>query len=182
MRAANPGLEVQGQYSGGANVELFTVGELDRVWVLADVYEMDLARVKKGADVNVNVLSYPNETFTGVVEWISGALDPISRTAKVRCSVDNAQGKLRPEMFGTALVSVDPDKKLAVKRSALLLLGEQPVVFTQIGTTPSGQLRFERRPIAVDEMSDGDFVPVKNGVERNEKVVVNGGVLLLGML
>jgi len=182
MRGANPGLEVQGQYSGGATVELFTIGELDRVWVLADVYEMDLARVKKGADVAVKVLAYPDDNFSGVVEWISGALDPISHIAKVRCSVENPGEKLRPEMFGTAAITVDPDQKFAVKRSALLLLGEQPVVFAQVGTTATGQLRFERRPIAVDEMADGTYVPIKNGVERNENVVVNGGVLLLGML
>lgn len=182
MRGANPGLEIQGQYSGGATVELFTIGELDRVWVIADVFEMDLARVKKGTQVAVNVLAYPNETFTGAVEWISGALDPISRTGKVRCSIANADRKLHPEMFGSAVISVNPDTKLAIKRSALLLLGEQPVVFAQIGSTPNGQLRFERRPIAVDEMSGGTYVPLKNGVERGEKVVVNGGVLLLGML
>ncbi|HEX7481371.1 MAG TPA: efflux RND transporter periplasmic adaptor subunit [Polyangiales bacterium] len=182
MRGANPGLEVQGQYSGGANVELFTIGELDRVWVVADVYEMDLARITKGAEVTVNVLAAPNDTFTGSVEWVSGALDPITHTAKVRCSVANPDGKLRPEMFGTAAIAVNPETKFAVKRSALLLLGEQPVVFAHIGTTPKGQLRFERRPIAVDEMSDGTYVPIHNGVERDERLVVNGGVLLLGML
>ena len=182
MRGANPGLEVSGQYSGGGAVELFTVGELDRVWVLADVYELDISRIKKGAPVTVGVLSYPGQTFSGEVEWISGALDPISHTAKVRCSIANPDNKLRPEMFGTASISVNPDRKFAVRRSALLLMGEQPVVFAQIGTTPNGLLRFERRPIAVDEMADGIYVPIRNGVERDEKVVVNGGVLLLGML
>jgi len=182
MRGANPGLELQGQYSGGSAVELFTIGELDRVWVLADVYEMDLPHVKMGADVEVKVLSYPDESFKGVVEWISGTLDPISHVAKVRCSIDNPARKLRPEMFGTAAISVDPARKFAVKRSAVLLLGEQPVVFAQVGTTKNGQLRFERRPIAVDEMSDGTYVPIKNGVEQDENIVVNGGVLLLGML
>jgi hypothetical protein len=50
------------------------------------------------------------------------------------------------------------------------------------GATSAGEVRFERRPIAVDEMSGGDYVPLKAGVERNETVVVKGGVLLLGML
>ena len=85
-------------------------------------------------------------------------------------------------MFGTASISFDPEKKLAVRRSALLLLGEQSVVFVQTGTTPAGEVRFERRPIAVDEMSGSDYVPIKAGVERNEVLVVKGGVLLLGML
>jgi len=182
MRGANPGLEIQGQYSGGTSVELFTIGELDRVWVLADVFEMDLPRVKLGAQVVVNVLAYPSENFTGQVEWISGALDPISRTAKVRCSIANPNAKLRPEMFGTAMISVDPDTKLAIKRSAVLLLGEQPVLFAQMGTTPDGQLRFQRRPVAVEDMTGGEYVPLKSGVSAGERVVVSGGVLLLGML
>jgi membrane fusion protein, heavy metal efflux system len=182
MRGANPGLEVQGQYTGGATVELFTIGELDRVWVLADVFEMDLPLVKKGAEVKVTVLSYPEESFPGVVEWISGALDPISRTAKVRCSIDNRAAKLRPEMFGTASIGVDPDTKLAIRRSALLLLGKQTIAFVETGTTSDGRLRFEQRPIAVDELNGGQYVPIRGGVERNEQVVVKGEVLLLGEL
>jgi cobalt-zinc-cadmium efflux system membrane fusion protein len=182
MRGANPGLEIQGQYTGGATVELFTIGELDRVWVLADVFEMDLPRVKKGAVVSVTVLSYPERTFSGVVEWISGSLDPISRTAKVRFSVDNRDGALRPEMFGTASISVDPDSKMAIKRSALLLLGKQTIAFVQTGTTPDGQLRFEQRPVAVDELNGGEYVPLRGGIERHERVVVKGEVLLLGEL
>jgi cobalt-zinc-cadmium efflux system membrane fusion protein len=181
-RTANLGLEITGQYSQGANLEVFTIGELDRVWVLADVFEMDLPKIKKGAEVNVRVLAYPEERFSGHVEWISGALDPVSRTAKIRCSIANAEGKLRPEMFGTALISVNADTKLAIKRQSILLMGEQPVVFVQIGMTPKGELRFVRRPVAVDEMEGGDYVPLKSGVQRNENVVVSGGVLLLGML
>ena len=182
MRGANPGLEIQGQYSGGATVELFTIGELDQVWVLADVFEMDLPRVKLGAEVTVNVLAYPNDSFIGHVEWISAALDPISRTAKVRCSIKNSDSKLHPEMFGTATIAVEPDTKLAIKRSAVLLMGEQPVVFAQVGTSADGRLRFQRRPVAAEEITGGDYLPLKAGLERGDQIVVSGGVLLLGML
>jgi cobalt-zinc-cadmium efflux system membrane fusion protein len=182
-RGANPGLEVQGQYSGGTAVELYTIGELDRVWVLADIFEMDFPKVKQDATVNVKVLSYPNRIFSGHVEWISSALDPTSRTAKVRCSIENPKRELRPEMYGTALITVNAERRLAIKRSAMLLLGEQPVIFVQTGTTPDGLLRFERRPVAVDEMAGSEeYVPVIRGVERGEKVVTAGAVLLLGML
>src|SRR6202042_2324640 len=63
MRGANPGLEVQGQYTGGATVELFTIGKLDRVWVLADAFEMDVPRIKVGTPVGVSVVAFPGETF-----------------------------------------------------------------------------------------------------------------------
>jgi hypothetical protein len=56
------------------------------------------------------------------------------------------------------------------------------VVFVQHGATAGGQLRFERKVVAVDEMGGGDYVPITRGVERGETVVTAGGVLLLGML
>jgi membrane fusion protein, heavy metal efflux system len=182
MRSANPGLEVQGQYTGGATVELYTVGKLDRVWVMADVFEMDLSRIKTGAPVSVSVVDYPGEKFSGHVEWISGALDPISRTAKVRCSIDNKALKLKPEMYGTALVTVGADQKLAVERAAVFTLGEQTVAFVQTGITPNGQLRFARRIVAVEETEGGDLLPITRGLEPNDRVVSRGGVILLDMI
>ena len=87
-RSANPGVNIQGQYSGGSAPELFTVGELDSVWVFADVFEMDLARLKKGASVSIRVVAYPDEVFAGVVDWISDLLDPTSRMPEFKtCAV-----------------------------------------------------------------------------------------------
>jgi cobalt-zinc-cadmium efflux system membrane fusion protein len=150
--------------------------------VLADVFEMDLPRIKKGTPVNVHVVAYPDETFTGQVEWISGALDPTSRTAKVRCSIDNAARKLRPEMYGTAFITVDADNKLAIKRTAIVFLGEQPVTFVETGMAPNGQLKFERRVIGVEDMPGGDFLPLVRGVNAGEKVVTAGGLMLSGLM
>ncbi len=181
-RNMNLGVEVQGQYSGGQAVELFTIGEIDQVWVLADLFEMDLARVKKGARVTVQVVAYPNKVFEGVVDWVSGSLDPASRTAKVRCVIKNPNRELKPEMYATVSISVAERKALAIPRSALLRLGDQTVVFVQTGTTPSGQLRFERRPVHVDEDEGGLYLPVTHGLERGEQVVTSGAILLSGMI
>ena len=96
MRNINPGIEVQGQYSGGATHELFTVGELDKVWVLADLYEMDIARVHVGSPAVVTVVAYTDKVFKGKVDWVSGMLDPNTRTAKVRCTFDNPEQRFSP--------------------------------------------------------------------------------------
>jgi cobalt-zinc-cadmium efflux system membrane fusion protein len=187
-RSTNLGVEVQGTYGGGQSPELFTVGELDKVWVLADVFEMDLALVKKGARVSVKVVAYPNKVFEGHVDWVSGSLDANSRTAKVRCSIDNPlhdngpQRELKPEMYATVSVSVAERKALAIPRNALLRLGDQTVVFVEKGKTKDGQLRFERRPVAVDEEEGGDYLPVTHGLEAGERIVTSGGILLLGLL
>ncbi|MGO8993962.1 MAG: efflux RND transporter periplasmic adaptor subunit [Polyangiaceae bacterium] len=181
-RAVNPGIEVQGQYGGGTAVELFTVGELDKVWVLADVYEMDIARVKVGAKVNVNVVAYPGRTFEGRVDWVSGALDPTSRTAKIRCTFDNPDRLLKPEMYATVTISVEETKALALPKGAVLRLGDQTVVFVETGTTPDGKLKFERVPVQVDEGEGSQWLPVQHGLDKGTKVVTQGAILLAGMI
>ena len=182
MRAVSPGMEVMGQYSQGSALELFTIGELDRVWVIADVFEMDLGRVKKGARVTVRVVSYPDRVFEGTVDWVSGALDPTTRTAKLRCAIENPDRALKPEMYATVSISVAERRALAIPRPAMMRLGEQTVVFVEVGQAPNGLVRFERRPVAVDEDEGGDFLPVTHGLEPGEKVVTAGAMLLAGMM
>ncbi len=179
-RNVNPGTEVQGQCSGGGAVELFTVGELDRVWILADAYEADLPRIRRGAAVTVTVVSYPGKLFPGNVDWIAGAFDPATRTAKVRCVIGNPGRELRPEMFATVSIVVDGRRALAVPRSAVLRLGDRTVVFVEAGTAPGGLLRFERRPVTVDEEGSGDYVAVTGGLSAGEKVVTVNAILLAG--
>lgn len=181
-RNVNPGAEVLGQYSGGTAVELFTVGELDSVWVFADVFEMDLAKVKRGAPVSVKVVAYPDKAFTGRVDWISDALDATARTARVRCSIPNPGRELKPEMYATVSISVDAPAVAALPRSALLRIADQTVVFVESGNTPDGRLKFARRIVAVNEDEGSDYVPIVRGVNPGEKVVTSGGILLSGML
>ena len=69
-RTVNPGAEVQGQYSGGSAVELYTLGELDQVWVMADLFEVDLSRVQKGATADISVVAYPG---TSSRAWSTGS-------------------------------------------------------------------------------------------------------------
>jgi cobalt-zinc-cadmium efflux system membrane fusion protein len=180
-RNINPGTEVQGQYSGGTAVELFTIGELDRVWILADVYEVDLPKVRKGAAVKAKVVSYPDQAFEGTVDWISGALDPVSRTAKVRCSLPNPGRKLRPEMYSTVSIALEGTQALAVPREAVLRLGDRTVVFVEKGQTPKGLLRFELRNVKIRDLG-GDHVPVIEGLASGEKVVTAGAIFLAGMI
>ncbi len=181
-RNVNPGAEVQGQYGGGTAVELFTIGELDEVWVVGDLFEQDLAQVKVGEPVTVRVVAYPDRGFAGRVDWVSGSLDPQSHTAKLRCDIKNPQRMLKPEMYATVSIAVAGRRALAVPREAILRLGDQPVVFVEVGRTDAGLIRFARRPIAVVDDEGGDYVPVTHGIEKGERVVTAGAILLSGML
>jgi cobalt-zinc-cadmium efflux system membrane fusion protein len=178
-RALNPGIEVQGQYSSGNAVELFTVGELDKVWVMADVYESDLGRVAVGAKVAVKALAYAGKTFEGKVDWVAGALDPATRTAHVRCVFDNPDRELKPEMYvNVAITATEARSALSVPRSAVVHLGDQAVVYAQAGSGPDGRVRFELMPVSVDDAIDGAFVPVQHGIDLGAKIVTSGAQAL----
>ena len=183
-RNLSPGIEVQGLYSGGNAVELFTLGDLERVWVIAEVYEMDLGRVRVGSRATVKVVAYPKQPFVGKVEWVSGQLDATTRTAKVRGSFENKDKNhmLRPEMYATVEITVDERRALAIPRSALLRLGDATVVFLETGTSPDGRTKFERVPLTVDEGESSRWLPVLQGLEPGARVVTAGAVLLSGML
>jgi cobalt-zinc-cadmium efflux system membrane fusion protein len=181
-RNANPGTELTGQYAVGSAIELFTIGSIDTVWIFADVFEADMARLHEGAPVAVSVVAYPGKTFMGHVDWISGALDPASHTVKVRCTIQNPRHELRPEMYATVNVGVPGDETLAVPRSAVVRAGEQTIVFVATGTTENGTLRFSRRPVHVDEVVSGDLLPVLSGISSGDTVIVRGAVQLLGMI
>ena len=177
MRNINPGIEVQGQYSGGSAQELFTIGELDTVWVLGDVYEVDLARVHVGAKAAVTLFSQPQSLYEGKVDWVSGMLDPNTRTAKVRCTFQNASHELRPQMYVTIRVSVDERRALAIPPNAVIRLGDYRLVFVDLGQA-DGHEAYERVPVDVDEREGGKWLEVKHGLEAGQKVVVSGATAL----
>jgi len=180
-RTISPGMEVQGLYTGGAVAGLFTVGELDSVWVVADVYERDLGRVKVGAPARITVVAYPGRIFEGRADWLSPTLDPATRTAKLRCRVANPDHALKPEMFATVAIAAEPRQALAVARAAVLRLGDQTVVFVDGGRGPNQVRRFDRRPVEVTDPG-GPFLPIARGLVAGERVVVSGAILLGGML
>jgi cobalt-zinc-cadmium efflux system membrane fusion protein len=190
LRNINPGVEVQGQYSGGAGNtclpgiatnavcgELFTIGEIDKVWILGDVYEIDLSRVHVGAAAKVTTIAYPKQEFVGTIDWISGSLDPATRTAKVRFVIDNPGKNLRPMMYATVAIAANPKKEVAIPRQAIVRLGEYKVVFVQLGER-TDPVRFERLPVDIDESQSGPYVAVRGGVEVGQRVVASGANLL----
>jgi cobalt-zinc-cadmium efflux system membrane fusion protein len=182
-RAVTPGLEIQGQWSGaGTPVELYTIGALDPLWVLGDVYEMDLPHVRKGLTVEVRVSAFPDRTFKGRIDWVSDVLDPTSRTAKVRCAIENPERLLRPEMAPVLSIALPSHHHVAVPRDALLRLGEDTVVFVASAGARDGQLVFQRRKVVAGEDGAGGLVPILDGLAAGERVVVSGGIYLVGLL
>jgi cobalt-zinc-cadmium efflux system membrane fusion protein len=174
--------EIGGLYGGGTPVELFTIGELDHVWVLADIYEADIARVHPGAAATVLSVSFPDRVYDTKVEWISSTLDPISRTAKIRCELANPDHSLRPDMFATVRVHVEALPGYGVNPDAVVRLGQQTMVFLDEGESPTHLRRFRAYPVLADE-GDGDkLVRILSGPPKGSKVVVKNAKRLSSYL
>ncbi len=164
-------------YGSGANVELFTIGKLDKVWVLGDLDEADFRRVHRGAPASVRVVAHPDKVFHGVVDWVSGALDPNTRTAKVHCTFDNREKLLRPMTYATVHISVEQTRALAIPRNALLRLGNDKIVFVQTGED-GRHVRFKPVAVDVEESGESPWLVVRKGLQLGSKIVVRGGMLL----
>jgi cobalt-zinc-cadmium efflux system membrane fusion protein len=178
FKAVSPGMEISGQYTGSAPQEIFTIGNADTVWVLSDVYETDIARIKVGQDVVVNLPAYKGRDFTGKVDWVAQALDPTTHATKVRSTFVNTDFALKPEMFGTVKISVDVKQALAIPRAAVVRLGDQLVVFLDRGAGAEGNERFERLPVIVDEGEGSKWLTVDHGLNVGDQIVTSGVLLL----
>jgi cobalt-zinc-cadmium efflux system membrane fusion protein len=179
-RTATPGLEVQGMLSS-ANVvqELFTVGELDPIWVWGDVYERDIGRVHPGQPIAITSVAYPGHPISGTIDYVGQLLDPQTHTLRMRCVVPNPERLLKPEMYVTLEVQLERSDMLALPRAAVLKTGDRPTVFVADGEAPDGRKRFLQRAVGLGG-ADESWVAITSGLLESEKVVVSGSILLSG--
>ena len=153
--------------------ELFTVADISTVWVLADVYEKDLAKITTDGSVAVKVDAYPDRTFTGRITHVSDLIDPATRAAKVRCVVDNRDGALKLDMFAkVTLGTVEERQAMTVPIDAVQFVDNQPVVFVRQSAT-----RFERRNVQIGRRAEG-LVEILGGVAGGQAVVGKGSFYL----
>lgn len=153
---------------------LFDIIDLQKVWVLLDVYENDLSHVQVGDKVSFTAKAYPGQSFEGRVIFIDPMLDAQSRTLKVRVEASNPSLLLKPEMFVTALLEADhtmPAESLIIPRSSVLWTGTKSVVYVQVGSRE--QPVFEMREVELGA-SFGEEVAVKSGLRAGEEIVSNG--------
>jgi cobalt-zinc-cadmium efflux system membrane fusion protein len=156
-----------------ATVPLLTISNLETVWVLADVYEQDLALVQTGAKVGVRVPAYPNEVFPGTIDHLGDVVDPASRTVKLRCTVPNAGLRLKPEMFAKVeLTSSAGNKVIVIPSRAVLNDSEHSRV-----VSVSNENVFSMRVVEVGAESGGK-VRVLTGLAPGDKIVTEGALFV----
>ncbi|MFC3913095.1 efflux RND transporter periplasmic adaptor subunit [Pseudaeromonas sharmana] len=158
---------------------LYTLADLSRIWLLAEVYEQDLAAVRVGQSVAVQVNAYPGEAFTGQVAFVYPTLNANTRTVPVRIELDNPALRLKPEMFATVTlqVALETPALPSVPESALIDSGRRQLVLVAQGAG-----RFAPREVVVagrGETARGERrVQIRAGLLPDEQVVTRANFLL----
>lgn len=165
-RNALPNLTVQPE------THLYTIADLSTVWVLAQFFQNDLARIKVGDVATLTVDTFPGHTFSGRVNFIYPQVDMETRTAKVRIIFPNPHLELKPGMFVNVSLKLPMGKQLVVPASAALQSGTRQIVFVDRG---DGYL--EPREVQLDGRAGDDFVVLK-GLKEGEKVVTSANFLI----
>jgi cobalt-zinc-cadmium efflux system membrane fusion protein len=153
-------------------VSLFVIANLSTMWILADVYEPDVPRVRLGQTVRITLPCCPRESYEGKVTNIGAAIDKESRTLKIRAVVPSARGSLKAEMFVKAAIETGASQILTLPQSAIQRQDGQTFVLLE-----KGQGEYARRVVKTGAEFDG-VVEVLEGVTPADRVVSTGGVLL----
>jgi len=170
MRSPLGGTIVDNKVVRGAAVNpgdvLFTVGTLDQVWIVASIYEDDLARVSEGQSLEAVTTAYPDLVFKGFVARISPDIDSSTHTLQIRCEVKNSGGKLKPQMLARVRVVTRPGEALVVPMEALVFDTNAYFVYVVQG---SGS--YDRRQIEIGSWKEQGEVRIIAGLKAGERVV-----------
>jgi len=153
--------------------EIMSVAELDKIWVLAEVFERQAAWVKAGQKAMVELDYLPGKMWHGVVDYVYPELDPKTRTLKVRLRFDNAAETLRPNMFSRVTIEAEGFGAVVnVPREAVIRGGSVNRVVVALG-----EGRFLAKPVKIG-IESGDRVAIRSGISEGEEIVVSGQFLI----
>ena len=171
-RNLNPGQELRPDQSGVGVPAPFVVSDPTSLWVQIDARERDVASLKVGSQFELIVPTLPNEKFVGKVLTSSDAIDPTTRTIKVRGEVANPDRRLKAEMLASARLERHLGGGLVIPASSVVLRGTQHTVYVQ-----SGPGVFEPREVRLS-YQDSKQAVVARGLEAGDKVVSENVLLL----
>ncbi|MGI9237498.1 MAG: efflux RND transporter periplasmic adaptor subunit [Woeseiaceae bacterium] len=153
--------------------EVMSVAQLDRVWVLAEVFERQAAWVRPGQRATVELDYLPGEVLSGTVDYVYPELDPQTRTLKVRLRFDNQSEQLRPNMFARVVIEGDTvENAVHIPREALIRGGTVDRVVVALG-----QGRFQSKVVELG-IESGDRVVIQKGIAAGDRVVTSAQFLI----
>jgi membrane fusion protein, copper/silver efflux system len=176
LKAPISGHILQRNVTQGEKIEsgtnLLDIGDLSRVWVLADVYEYELPFVKEGQPATMTLSYLPGRSFEGRITLINPVLSETTRTVKIRLEFSNPDFALKPEMFASVEIRSDLGEALLVPASAVTSTGERDIAFVD-----RGDGYFEPRELKLGVRLPDSF-QVLEGLAEGEMVLVSGNFLV----
>ncbi|HZP45205.1 MAG TPA: efflux RND transporter periplasmic adaptor subunit [Candidatus Binataceae bacterium] len=170
LHAPIAGTVVQNLATRGAAVNpgdtLYSLGTLDHVWITADIFEDEVARVAVGQTLEAVTTAYPAEVFRGRVERISPVVDPNTHTLQIRCEVDNPGDKLKPQMLAQVRIIVRPGTAVVAPREALVFETDSYFAYVDLGRG-----LVERRKVTIAGWGDEGQARIVSGLRPGERVV-----------
>lgn len=155
-----------------AGETLLAIADLSRVWIEVEVFESDLELVREGMEAVVTLPYLPGREYRESVEYVYPTLEDRTRTGRIRLSLDNARGDLKPGMYAEVSLKAGLGHRLSVPEQAIIVAGSSRVVFVDLGGG-----RLQPRRIHAGRQA-GDFVEVLDGLELNDRVVTSGNFLI----
>ncbi len=156
-----------------AGETLFRIADLSKVWIIADVYERDVARVRTGQPARVTLDAFPGQQFEAKVAYRYPTLNAATRSTPVRLELDNRAGMLRPGMFAQVELDIGGSTpRTTVPASAVIDDGKRQVVLLALG-----EGRFQPQPVMLGERGS-DAIEVIEGVKPGDRVVVSANFLI----
>ncbi|MDP2158377.1 MAG: efflux RND transporter periplasmic adaptor subunit [Nitrospirota bacterium] len=152
--------------------KLFDIADLSSVWIISDVYENEMQLVKEGQSAAISLSYFPGKEFSSKIDYIYPALSGDTRTAKVRFTVPNPGGLLKPQMFTNVEIKIGLGKKLAIPEDAVIDTGQRQVVYVD-----HGDGNFEPREVQLGSRVEG-FREVLKGLKAGEKIASSATFLI----
>ncbi len=143
------------------------------MWIWANVYETDIARVKQGFAASITTLAYPDRVFIGKVDKVSQVLDPVTKVMRIKIILPNADGALKPEMFANiSIKNTEAKRMVAVPASAIINDNKKSfvVVYRNNNDVVNREVRIYK--------SSGGYTYIQEGLQPGEKVLTKNQILI----
>jgi Cu(I)/Ag(I) efflux system membrane fusion protein len=145
--------------------KLYDIADLSNLWVIADIYEAELALIKVGDKAAITLAYLPGKEISSQIDYIYPSISAETRTVKVRLKLANSESKLKPQMFTNVEIKINLGRKLMIPESAVIDTGKGMVAYVDLGNGA-----FEPREIKAGLRTDG-YIEVLRGLKAGEKVV-----------
>ena len=152
--------------------KLFDIADLSSVWIISDIYENEMQLVREGQSATISLSYFPGKEFSSRIDYIYPALSGDTRTAKVRFTVPNPGGLLKPQMFTNVEVKIPIGKRLAIPEDAVIDTGQRQVVYVD-----HGDGNFEPREVQLGSRAEG-MREVLKGLKAGEKIASSATFLI----